>query len=444
MMAKETEISEHTQHILLIATVGGKPEPLAASIMRWKPAKVVFVPSQGTRDKIKSIREMLSNRQYHLKEGEYEVLAVSSGQDFSQCVQKMQLGLKTKVKEWISLSGGEDHCCVVDFTGGTKCMSAALAMVARPWPAVQFSYVGGSERDNDNVGIVISGKEQVVQSANPWDVLGYQVVEDAVVAFNHHDYGEGAQWLNRALRSNVRVFTRKSELCALAKFMEGYDLWNRIEYKEASDKFRQCDKSLNDLAAALEGIVEKMELQQHLDKAKCRLEKLKKSRIESSSGCTRELLEDLMANAERRKEEGRHVDAVACLYRAVELAAQLRLWEKYKTDTAKVPLEELPESMRRRLEPNAEDGKVKIGLQDAYKLLNSKEDDLGRIFTEELKWSKNNKKSPLTARNQSIAGHGFSPVSSETTERLWEGLLQLAEVMDIKEDQIFRFPKLGE
>lgn len=443
MSTKEPETSERPMHVLLIATVGGKPEPLAESIMHWEPAKVVFVPSQVTRDKIKSIREVLSNRQYHLKEGEYEELPVSSGQDFSKCVQEMRSGLKKIVKDWIDRSGGDDYCCVVDFTGGTKCMSASLAMVARPWPAVQFSYVGGNERDNDNVGNVISGREQVVQSANPWDELGYQVVENAVVAFNHHDYGEGAQWLVKA-RNNTKTGRLKKELCALTKFMEGYDLWNRIKYKEASGKFLQCDKSLNDLAAALEGIVERMELQQHLDKAKCRLEKLKESIIEPPSSCTPELLEDLMANAERRKEEGRQVDAVARLYRAVELAAQLRLWEKYKTDTAKVPLEELPESMRCRLESSAEDGEVKIGLQDAYELLNSKEDDLGKIFTDELKWNTENKKSPLTARNQSIAGHGFSPVSPKTTERLWEGLLKLAEVMDIKEDQIFRFPKLGE
>ena len=440
MLTKEPETLEHPMHVLLIATVGGTPEPLAASIMHWKPDKVVFMPSRGTRDKIKSVLKLLCNKQYRLREGEYEVLVLSDEQDFSQCVQEMRFRLQAMVKDWVDRSGGDNHCCVVDFTGGTKCMSASLAMVARPWPTVQFSYVGGSKREK---GIVVSGKEQVVQSANPWDELGYQVVENAVMAFNHHDYGEGSQWLIE-VRNNTKTGRLKKELSALAGFMEGYDLWNRIKYKEASDKFLQCDKSLNDLAAALDGMVKRMELQQHLDKAKCRLEKLKESIIEPPSSCTHELLEDLMANAERRKEEGRHVDAVARLYRAVELAAQLRLWEKYKTDTAKVPSEELPKSMRRRLESNAEYGKVKIGLQDAYELLNSKEDDLGRIFTEELKWGKNNKKSPLTARNQSIAGHGFSPVSHKTTESLWEGLLKLVEMMDIKEDQIFRFPKLGE
>ena len=263
------------------------------------------------------------------------------------------------------------------------------------------------------------------------------------MAFNHHDYGEGTQWLIEA-RDNAKTRHIKKELSALAEFMEGYDLWARIEYKKAYGKFLQCGKSLNDLAAVLKGIVERMELQQQLDRAKCRLEKLKESIIEPPSSCTHELLEDLMANAERRKEEGRHVDAVARLYRAVELAAQLRLWEKYKIDTAKVPLEKLSESLRRRLVPSAEDGKVKIALQDAYELLNSKEDELGKIFTSELKWNTGNKKSPLTARNQSIAGHGFSPVSPKITESLWKGLLRLVEVMDIREDQIFRFPKLGE
>lgn len=438
MSTKEPDKSERPMHVLLIATVGGTAEPLAASVMHWKPAKVVFVPSRGTMDKTKSVLELLSNRQCRLKEGEYEVLVLSDEQDFSQCVQEMHFGLKMTIKDWIGRS--DHHGCVVDFTGGTKCMSAALAMVARTCRTVQFSYVGGSRRDKDDVGIVISSKEQVMHNVNPWDALGYQVVEDAVVAFNHHDYGEAAKWLISA-RNDSKAGVLKSELSALAFFMKGYDLWNRIEYKEASDKFEKCAKRLNDLASALTGIIGKGELRQHLDNAKRRLEKLKKSRIESPSGCTRELLEDLMANAERRKEEGRHVDAVERLYRATELAAQLRLWKEYKIDTAKVPLEELPESMRRRMEASAEDGIVKIGLQDAYELLNSKGDDLGRIFTGELKW--NAKESPLTERNQSIAGHGFSPVSHKTTESLWKGLLKLVEVMNIKEDQIFRFPKLG-
>ena len=440
MSAKETETSERPQHVLLIATVGGTPEPLAASIMRWEPAKVVFVPSQGTRDKIKSVLKLLCNEQYRLGEGEYEVLVLSDEQDFSKCVQEMHFGLKMTVKDWVSRS--DSHGCVADFTGGTKCMSAALAMVARACRTVQFSYVGGSRRDKDDVGIVISGREQVMHDVNPWAALGYQVVEDAVVAFNHHDYGEAAQWLILA-RNRSKAGVLKSELSALASFMEGYDLWNRIEYKEASGKFEECAKRLNDLATTLTGIIGKVELRQHLDKAKSRLEKLKESRIEPPSGCTQELLEDLIANAERRKEEGRHVDAVERLYRATELAAQLRLWKKYKIDTAKVSLEELPKNMRRRLESRSEDGEVKVGLQDAYELLNSKEDELGKIFTDELKWNAENKKSPLTARNKSIAGHGFSPVSPKITESLWKGLLRLVEVMDIKEDQIFRFPKLG-
>ncbi len=441
MSTKKPETSEHTMHVLLIATVGGTPEPLAASIMHWKPVKVVFVPSRGTMDKTKSVLGLLCNKQYRLGEGEYEELVLSDEQDFSKCVQEMHFGLKAMVKDWVGRS--DHHGCVVDFTGGTKCMSAALAMVARTCRTVQFSYVGGSRRDKDDVGIVISGKEQVVQSANPWNALGYQVVEDAVAAFNRHDYGEAAQRLI-STRNGSKAGDLKSELSALVSFMEGYDLWNRIEYKEASDRFEKSAQRLNDLASALTGIIGKGELRQHLDNAKRRLEKLKKSRIESPFGCTRELLEDLMANAERRKEEGRHVDAVERLYRAVELAAQLRLWEEYKIDTAKVPLEELPESLRYRLEMNAEDDEVKIGLQDAYKLLNSKEDELGKIFTNELKWNAENKKSPLAARNQSIAGHGFSPVSPKITESLWKGLLRLVEVMNIKEDQIFRFPKLGD
>lgn len=417
----------HSRHILLITTVGGAPEPLVASIEQWRPAKVLFVPSSETADKVGRIRDLLKQHGHDLREGEYETIPVSDPQNFSRCVHEMRNGLEGYVTGWCER--GDDYDCVADFTGGTKCMSAALALVARPWPAVQFSYVGGTRRDKDDVGIVVSGKEQVARAANPWDALGYQAVEDAVAAFDRLAYGWGAQRLRNAL---PYVVDQKSELSVLATFMEAYALWDRSEYGQAFDSFVQCAKRLNDLSAALPGAA-RDRLRRHIEHARTRLEKLKQG-----SDCpTRELLDDLIANAARRREEGRHVDAVARLYRAVEAAAQLRLWERYKINTGKILLEAVPGSMRDRLEPQAVDGRLKLGLQDAYEVLLRMEDPLGERFAG-LGW--NSAKSPLSKRNDSIAGHGFKTVSPEISDKLWEGALSLA---GLSEGEVFQFPKLG-
>ena len=418
-------------NILLIATVGGTPEPLAASIMKWRPERVLFVPSPDTADQITGIRDLLTRQGYELRAGQFETVPVSDHEDFSVCVSDMRRGLEEHVTQW--RERGEGYECVADFSGGTKCMSAALALVARPWPTVRFSYVGGTQRDKDDVGNVLTGSEHVVATANPWDSLGYQVVEQTVAAFDRHAYGWGAKRLRGALSKITDTESRKSELNALAIFMEGYDRWDRSEFGASFDSFEQCAKRLNDLAAAVPGI-SREQFQQHVDQARNRLEKLK----QGSSHPTRALLEDLVANAARRREEGRQLDSVARLYRAIEAAAQLRLWEQFGIDTSKVSLNDIPEPMRDRLKARAADNNiVKLALQDAYELLLHRNDPIGQTFVC-LGWD--GLKSPLSERNRSIAGHGFQPVSSNVSDKLWKGTLML---IGTKDKEVFRFPKLS-
>ena len=417
-------------HNLLIATVGGAPPPVAESILHWRPERILFVPSADTAKGIDDIQKYLAEKEYSLGAGQYDTIRLSDPQDFSQCVREMRSGLESRVVEWRTRGAGYE--CVVDFTGGTKCMSAALALVARPWPDSRFSYVGGGKRDRNDVGGVVSGSEQVMHSVNPWDELGYQVVEDAVAAFDHHAFGEGVRMLRNAMIRILDNNSRKSELSTLAMFMEGYDFWSRSEYGKAFNEFEKCEKRLNDLVESLSPIPKQC-IQGYIDQAKSRLKLLK----EGSDRPTQALLKDLISDAARRRREGRHVDAVARLYRAVEATAQLRLWDEYEILTGKVAIENLPESIRRRLEKQSKDGTVKLALQDSYEFLIQKQDKLGKCF-ESLGW--NNENSPLSRRNDSISGHGFTPVSSETSDELWKGTLELA---GLSEDQVFCFPRLG-
>lgn len=419
----------HPQHLLLIATVGSTAEPLAVSILHWRPARVQFVFPASTGVTVDTIRQELHARGFALPLGAYDSFCVSDHDDLAACVQEMRSNLAKEVSQW--RRRGDQFRCVVDFTCGTKCMSVALGLLARPWPAVRFSYVGGEARDKEGAGRVLPGSERVVTVTNPWGVLGYQAVEDAVTAFDHHDYSEGARWLREAIRQVGNDASRKSELNALATFMEGYELWDRTEYSEAIGKFDQCRQRLNDLAGALIA-VERRRLHKHITEARNRLDLLK----HAAGIPTRALLEDLIANAGRRRNEGRLVDTVARLYRAVELAAQLRLAEAYDIRTDAVPVDEMPESLRRFPAATEENGTITVGLQDAYALLLHKDDSLGRRFAE-LGWS--SARSPLASRNASIAGHGFAPVSQDVCTKLWIGALNLA---GLSEDQVFQFPIL--
>lgn len=94
------------------------------------------------------------------------------------------------------------------------------------------------------------------------------------------------------------------------------------------------------------------------------------------------LLADLLVNAERRATEGKYDDAVARLYRAVELIAQLLL-SKRGIDTSNVEVERLPQNLKERYESMRNPkGVIEIAQAKAYELLEDLGMDIGRKFRE--------------------------------------------------------------
>jgi CRISPR-associated protein (TIGR02710 family) len=416
------------KHNLLVCTVGGSSEPIVATLKRWKPVRIRFIPTKETRERIETdVVRLAESEGLTLDPGRYDVLELSDGQDFDGCVYTLRQ-LTPVVEEW--LGRGDLYQVVVDFTGGTKCMSAALALQAQRWRCV-FSYVGGSQRTKEGVGIVISGKEQVLHAYNPWDALGFQAVERWVVLFDQQAFAAAASLVDRAMR-NVTNPSRKRELNALKLLSEAYDAWDRFDHKEAESKLRDVAKYENDLQAVLGPT--KSEHVRAVVSDHCRyLQQLVEGSAPSMLHVT-----DLLANARRREAEGRIDDAVARLYRAIEALAQTALAERHQiTNTKQVPLTRIPESLRSQWASRAEAETVFLGLQDAYALLNALGDNLGVKF-KDLQLD-NRQQSPLTARNQSILAHGFERVSKKVFGQLWNAALQLANVND---SSLPQFPHL--
>lgn len=159
---------------------------------------------------------------------------------------------------------------------------------------------------------------------------------------------------------------------------------------------------------------------------------------EQPPGPTRERVADLIANARRCRRRGRYDDAVARLYRAIEAVAQCRLAGEHQiSDTGHVPLDRLPGELRQTWANRLNGGAIFLGLQDDYELLASLGNPLGALFRElDLH---DRKKSPLTARNQSILAHGFDAVSPKVFDQLWEAALRLA---GLEEGELVQFPTL--
>ena len=133
---------------------------------------------------------------------------------------------------------------------------------------------------------------------------------------------------------------------------------------------------------------------------------------ETDKGHGYELIQDLFLNAQRRAAQGRYDDAVARLYRAIELLAQARLKLGYQINTGDVKLDNLPATLQGKYKNKVNNnGKIQLSLRSAYELLvefnQIKREPFGQLFTE----NKNKIVDFLRIRNNSILAHGFTPVS---------------------------------
>ena len=123
----------------------------------------------------------------------------------------------------------------------------------------------------------------------------------------------------------------------------------------------------------------------------------------------------MLANAQRRADEGHYDDAVARLYSAIEKTAKIALWVRHGINNSRVDVERMPESIREELRPMADaDGMARIGLQKSYALLASLGDALGTAYMER----RQELERQLEARNTSLLAHGFEPIGAEKYQKL--------------------------
>lgn len=403
------------QNLFLVCTVGGSPPPIISSIKHWQPVRMLFVCSRLTRGSIEQeVLPPLAASGVPLDAGRYDFCVLDDEQDFAACVRQLHV-IVPDIHRW--LARGATFRVVVDFTGGTKPMSAALALHAHRWRC-DFGYVGGRRRTKDGVGVVESGSEWIVHQYNPWDTLGFQTIEDFVQLFDEGAYASAERLVDAVLR-NVRDPARKRELSVLSNLARGYGAWDRFDHRQARKCLEDVLRGSNDLAAVLASREAFEQVRQEIQRHRDLLEQLGPERPEM-------LVRDLLANARRCAAQQRWDDATARLYRAIEAIAQCRLHAAHGiSSTKQVTLDQLPGGLRAEWQDRAQEGCVMLGLQDAYRLLSELGDPLGARFVN--LGLERREGSPLSGRNDSILAHGFTSVGERTFDQLWKCALKLAE-----------------
>lgn len=406
MVAGEASAGERA----LIISVGGTPEAVARALAEHRPGAVCFFASQQTVGQIGLALEKAGQ----LCEGSWRPAAqhtvlTDDAQDLVGCYEKAVAGAA-----WLEGLGLSPHRVVVDYTGGTKAMTAALAL-ATVGKGFAFSYVGGTQREKGGVGTVVSGSEVVRAVLDPWHLFAVEERRRLVLAFNGCQFEAAIQILQGLLGREGLDSPRRRWFEALQVVCEGYRAWDRFQYPEALDRLCRAQK----LVATQADLVPAGPAAGLARAVASHATFLESLRAESDAfrRPSPAMLSDLLGNADRRAGEGKYDDAVARLYRATELVAQAAfLRPPLSCPTGAVPVDRLPATLREEYAArygNRRGGALKLPLRAAFRVLR----EVGAAEGEAFFAREQEFEALLAARNASLLAHGFSPVLPETFER---------------------------
>lgn len=406
----------------MIVSLGGSPEPLIKTLSEQRPQLVCFLASQESIDLVGKGKDGVATVGVSFRDHKALVEDIN---DLAHCSQRA-----LACADWVAHQQIPAEEVVVDYTGGTKTMTAALVLAAVS-RGFRFSYVGGTRRTKGGLGVVESGSEEVRLGANPWQLFAIQEQQRLVYYFNSYQFA-ACRRVIQDVADRVSAEERQ-RFAVLGMLVEGYEAWERFKHGAA---LTCLEKGMAELRK-LENVHAQGFLASLAPELTRNLEFLRRLHAERHTPQDLHplLLSDLLANAERRLEEGKCDDAAARLYRLAEMIGQLELERMCGAKTENVPPTEIPEPLRGefvRRYRDERDGRIKLPLEATFRLLAERGNELGQRFVEQ----RDRFSTLQQARNRSILAHGMTPIEERRVQELRDFVLTLVPQRDE-----LRFPK---
>ncbi len=358
---------------------------IAYSVKHHNADKVFFVTSrQGIVNTLPIILEKAK-----LLEQKYEIIELCDPDNIQDIYENLDAHFK-KIK-------AQFDNVVVDYTSGTKAMTAALAILAALHKTKELSYITGKRVG----GIVQTGTERII-TIQPYFVAAEQEIKQAIEFFNKSQYSTTISILTQIQKTTLdpAVIERIKPLLQLAK---AYDQWDKFQHRHAYKAILKIkNPQLNQNKRFLGNLV---------------------NRLERVNEPEPYFIADLINNAQRRaQEEQKYDDAVARLYRTMELIAQYKLKRRYGVDPSNADAQKIPKQLLKKWSLPPETKTLKLSLDKDYQLLEALGDPIGQMFAQDKKLQ-----NLLSKRNTSILAHGLEPVSKDEYNQLYKRVTKYAE-----------------
>ena len=386
--------------------------PLRKSIATDAWARVILLPS--------SVTEGFARRLKQDMEGAEVIIRPLPGGDENDADQAYS-HFDSVLAETLRTARPEN--VVVDFTRGTKAMSAALVLAATRREIPRLRYITGPR---DARGVVKAGQEKVPRETKKTTmVAGHRRVDLARDLMRRGDFSATEAVLPdpidpAAAHYPPELLRVAGAVRTVARF---YAAWDRLDYAAAAG-VDVCEPPADDWKDLWPPSAVRVWV--------CELARgAERSDSAAMAAWLRRLVVDLVANGERRLRQGQHEDALVRAYRVLELIGQIRLFD-WGLDSGCLDSDhQAVQALQRKIERRGQDplarnrkGTFKAGRFQVARLLKECGDPLAkRLFSFDRK--------PLlkpNLRNKSLLIHGFeasAPDNSESLRRLFRELAQL-------------------
>ena len=199
----------------MIVSVGTSYEPIVLSLQLFKPKKVLFLYTEESGkilSKIVNYCKMDPMDYVKRKIGETDPLSIYKE------IKNCYIAWKKPKKLYI------------DFTGGTKAMSAAVAMAGAVID-VQLVYVGTNDYLVD-FRKPNPGSETLYFITNPLAVFGDLEVEKAIALFGEYNYS-GVKDSLQVLKENVPDPNIRQQMNFIYLLAQVYEAWDGLDFENA-------------------------------------------------------------------------------------------------------------------------------------------------------------------------------------------------------------------
>lgn len=415
------------REIVLFMTVGTGSNPdsdelgfkllakkLFSTINKIYPNHIVFFASDKSKHTVEYIVELFTqeNDEFILDE-DYQIVSIEAIDDFNACFEIFE----SKIWEFDYDESG-DFKIIMDYTSGTKTMSAAMACCGLFYSKDLIS-VGGDR----SLGEVSAGTE-LINYQNLYKIYDKFALMMTRHNFNAKRFMACMDILNYIIDFNIH----KDSFLHLCK---SYYTWDNMDFESAYDHLRNVDINQSEF----------VEIKNQLKNNLNALGIIVNSRSINLKNCY--ILASLINNSIGKAEEYRYDDAIARLYRALELTAQIKLTsyniKSSDIDISILKANNVSKEFIDELENTKEDGKIRIGLIKDYLLLNELNDDLGKYYIQNEKKIK----SMTIKRNNSILAHGLESRSKEDFEEFLEVVVDMARNLDKDMDKFLKETKFA-